>query len=181
MTTRFVLLAMLIAAPLPAQKVTLGANFGGSSAASDLTSSTDWKGGWSAAATLGYRLSPRFGLRGDATWAQNDLNGATVGSSTQEIKKNSFIANGIWQREEMPGTKVLPYVLAGVGAVRVRDKTSDSSFTKFATNLGAGLGYLLGRVALRAEMKDMIYKFDEFGYNKTQNDLLWQAGVTLKM
>ena len=180
MTTRFVLLGMLIAAPLTAQKVTLGANFGGSSAASDLTSSTNWKGGWSAAATLGYRLSPRFGVRGDATWAQNDLN-ATGGGSAQEIKKNSFLANGIWQREETPGTKLLPYVLAGVGAVRVRDKASDSSFTKFATNLGAGLGYVLGRVALRAEMKDMIYKFDEFGYDKTQNDLLWQAGFTVKM
>ena len=179
MTTRLVLLGMLIAVPLQAQKVTLGANFGGSSAASDLTSSTDWKGGWSAAATLGYRMSPRFGLRGDATWAQNDLHVGTA--SAQEIKKNSFIANGIWQREETPGTKVLPYVLAGLGAVRVRDKASDSSFTKFATNLGAGLGYVLGRVALRAEMKDMIYKFNEFGYDKTQNDLLWQAGFTVKM
>lgn len=181
MKTRFVLFGMLIAAPLSAQKVTLGANFGGSSAASDLTSSTDWKGGWSAAGTLGYRLSQRFGLRGDATWAQNDLHGGT-GTSAQEIKKNSFIANGIWQREETPGTKLVPYVLAGLGAVRVREKVSDSSFTKFATNLGAGLGYMLGgRVALRAEMKDMIYKFDEFGYDKTQNDLLWQAGLTVKM
>jgi len=181
MKTRFVLLGMLITAPLSAQKVTLGANFGGSSAASDLTSSTNWKGGWSAAATLGYRLSQRFGLRGDATWAQNNLNGGTGGSSAQEIRKNSFIANGVWQREETPGTRVLPYVLAGLGAVRVRDKASDSAFTKFATNLGAGLGYVLGRVALRAEMKDMIYKFDEFGYDKTQNDLLWQAGFTVKL
>ena len=71
--------------------------------------------------------------------------------------------------------------VAGLGAVRVRDKASDSAFTKFATNLGAGLGYVLGRVALRAEMKDMIYKFDEFGYDKTQNDLLWQAGFTVKL
>ena len=181
MKTRFVLLGMFIAAaPLSAQRVTLGANFGGSSAASDLTSSTDWKGGWSAAATLGYRLSQRFGLRGDATWAQNDLNG-TGSSTAQEIKKNSFIANGIWQREETPGTKVLPYVLAGLGAIKVRDKASDSSFTKFATNLGAGLGYVMGRVSLRAEMKDLIYKFDEFGYDKTQNDLLWQAGFTVKL
>jgi hypothetical protein len=43
------------------------------------------------------------------------------------------------------------------------------------------VGYVLGRVGLRAEARDMIYKFDEFGYNKTQNDLLWQAGMTVKM
>jgi len=26
-----------------------------------------------------------------------------------------------------------------------------------------------------------MYKFDRFGYSKTQNDLLWQAGLTVKM
>lgn len=181
MTTRFVLLGILIAAPLQAQRVTLGANFGGSSASSDLTPTTDWKGGWSAAATLGYRLSPRFGLRGDANLAQNDLNGGAGGSGSQQIKKTSLIANGVWQKEELPGTKVLPYALVGLGAVRVRDKATDSSFTKFATNFGAGVGYVLGRVSLRAEARDMIYKFDEFGYDKTQNDVLWQAGLTYKL
>jgi len=27
----------------------------------------------------------------------------------------------------------------------------------------------------------MMYKFDRFGYSKTQNDLLWQAGLTLQI
>jgi opacity protein-like surface antigen len=181
MTTRFVLLGMLITAPLQAQRVTLGANVGGSSGGTDLTATTDWKSGWSAAATLGYRLSSRFGLRADAGIAQNDLSGNPSLPGEQRFNKVSYIANGVWQKEELPGSKVLPYLLAGLGAVQVHDKGSDSSFTKFATNLGAGVGYLLGRVGLRAEARDMIYKFDEFGYNKTQNDLLWQAGMTVKM
>jgi len=26
-----------------------------------------------------------------------------------------------------------------------------------------------------------LYTFDRFGYNKSENDLLWQAGLTLKI
>jgi len=96
MTTRFVLLGLALAMPLQAQRVTLGANFGGSS-------------------------------------------------------------------------------------VRVHDKGTDSTFSRFAGNLGVGVGYRLGRVGLRAEGRSLMYKFDRFGYSKTENDLLWQAGLTLKI
>lgn len=181
MTTRFVLLGMLITAPLQAQRVTLGANFGGASAPTNLTTTTDWKTGWSAAATLGYRLSSRWGLRADANVAENNLSGNPTVPGEQQFNKVSYIANGVWQREELPGTKVMPYVLAGVGAVRVSDKGTDSSFTRFAGNVGAGVGYKLGRIGLRAEGRDLMYKFDRFGYSKTQNDLLWQAGLTVRM
>ena len=180
MTTRFVLLGMLLAVPLSAQRVTLGANVGGSSANADL-GTTSWKSGWSADANLLYRLSGRFGLRADANFAQNDLSGSASIPGEQRFNKVSYIANGVWQRAELPGAKLLPYALVGVGAVRVHDKGSDSSFTRFASNLGLGVGYSLGRLGLRAEGRDLIYKFDRFGYSKTQNDLLWQAGLTVKL
>jgi len=61
----------------------------------------------------------------------------------------------------------------------VKEKSLSESFTQFATNLGLGANYNLGRVGLRAEGRDMIYKFDHFGYNKTQNDLIWQGGLTV--
>ena len=182
MTTRFVLLGMLIAAALPAQqRVTLGANFGGSSNGGDLASTTNWKSGWSAGANLTYRLSGKFGLRADADLAQNDLAGTAVVPGERRFNKLSYVADAVWQREEMPGTKILPYVLAGVGAVRVQDKGTDSTFSRFAGNSGVGVGYRLGRFGLRAEGRNLIYKFDRFGYSKTQNDLLWQAGLTVKM
>jgi opacity protein-like surface antigen len=173
---------MLIAVPAQGQRVTLGANFGGSSATADFGSSTGWKSGWSAGANLTYRLTSRFGVRADANFAQNDLAGAGVAiPGEQRFNKVSYIADGVWQREDMPGTRILPYVLAGVGAVRIHDKGSDSSFTRFAGNLGVGVGYKLGRLGLRAEGRNVMYKFDRFGYSKTQNDLLWQAGLTLRM
>ncbi|PYO90994.1 MAG: hypothetical protein DMD58_05685 [Gemmatimonadetes bacterium] len=181
MTARFVLLAMIIAVPASAQRVTLGANVGGSSANADLGSSTGWKSGWSAGANLTYRLTSRFGFRADANLAQNDLAGTATVPGEKRFNKAAFMADGVVQREELPGTKIMPYVLAGVGAVRVHDKGSDSSFTRFAGNLGVGVGYKLGRVGLRAEGRSLMYKFDRFGYSKTQNDLLWQAGLTVKL
>ena len=182
MKTRFVILGMLIALPLQAQRVTLGVNFGGSSAGSDLSTSSDWKSGWSAGGNLTYRLSSRFGLRADANVAQNDLGGTAIVPGEGRFNKISYVADAVWQREEMPDTKILPYVLAGVGAVRVHDKGTDSTFSRFAGNVGLGLGYRLGgRVGLRAEGRSLIYKFDRFGYSKTDNDLLWQAGLTLKI
>lgn len=188
MTTRFVLLGALIAVPLqaqqaqPANRLVLGANFGGSSAGTDLAATTGWKSGWSAGANLTYKLTPRFGLRADADLAQNDLSGGVGIPGEKRFNKLSYVADAVWQREELPGTKVMPYLLAGVGAVHVHDKGSDSSFTRFAGNVGAGVGYKLGeRVGLRAEGRSLIYKFDRFGYSKTQNDLLWQAGLTFKM
>ena len=65
--------------------------------------------------------------------------------------------------------------------MRVHDKGTDSTFSRFAGNLGVGVGYRLGRVGLRAEGRSLLYKFDRFGYSKTENDLLWQAGLTLKI
>jgi len=78
MKTRFVILGMLIAMPPTAQcqRLTLGANFGGASA-NPRMGSTDWKSGWSADANLGWRLTPKLGLRADANFAQNDLAGST--------------------------------------------------------------------------------------------------------
>src|SRR5438874_1926503 len=54
-----------------------------------------------------------------------------------------------------------------------------------ATNLnpagtfGAGLEYRFGRVGIRAEGRDFVYKFDRYGFDKTQHDIAWQGGLTL--
>ena len=98
MTARFVLLAMIIAVPASAQRVTLGANVGGSSANADLGSSTGWKSGWSAGANLTYRLTSRFGFRADANLAQNDLAGAATVPGEKRFNKAAFMADGVLQR-----------------------------------------------------------------------------------
>ena len=186
MTTRFILLGLVIAAaPLAAQQQPqqpqqqerwiLGATAGGSSATSDFSSSVNWQTGWSAAANATYNFAAKLGARADANWAQNDLSGA---SGTPGFDKMALMGDVVYQTPK-PAKSLAPYALAGIGAVRVKDKGSDSSFTNLGGNLGLGVGYKLGRWGLRAEGRDVIYKFDHFGYNKTQNDLLWQGGVTI--
>ena len=190
MKTRMAFVGLLIAVPLQAQQMppaqqsprfTLGVTGGGASASGDL-GTANWQTGWSAAANLMYRLSPKMGVRADAGFSQNDLNGTAAVPGAQTFDKMSYLASAVWQKNGMmtPSRgKPMPYLLAGLGAVRVSDQGSDSSFTNVAGNLGLGVGYSLGKLGLRAEGRDLIYKFDHFGYNKTQNDFLWQAGVTL--
>src|SRR2546425_1035587 len=48
-----------------------------------------------------------------------------------------------------------------------------------AGTFGAGLEYSFGRVGVRAEGRDFVYKFDRFGFDKTQHDIAWQGGLTL--
>ena len=56
---------------------------------------------------------------------------------------------------------------------------SDSTWTNFAGNFGAGVEYRFGRIGVRAEGRDFVYKFDRYGFNRTQHDIAWQGGVTV--
>jgi opacity protein-like surface antigen len=182
MTAKLLLVSLLLTTSLQAQQKTprwvLGAGVGGASPAENFGVGVDWKTGWSAAANLTYRLTNSLGLRGDATFAQNDLNGGSIPGEGR-LNKISYIGNAVWQGMGMESVRLHPYALAGVGAVRVHAKGSDSSFTRLGGDIGIGFGYRLGRLGLRAEGRDLMYKFDRFGYNKTQNDVVWEGGVTV--
>jgi opacity protein-like surface antigen len=185
MTTRFFLLSLLLAPAVQAQQPqapparwTLGASLGGVSPTQNFGLGTDWRAGWSAAANLSYRITNGFSIRGDATMAQNDLNGAAIPGEGR-LNKFSYMGNAVLNGAGMYRDRLTPYALAGLGAVRVHAIGSDSSFTRFAGDVGLGVGYRLGRLGLRAEGRDVMYKFDRFGYNRTQNDVVWQGGVTL--
>jgi len=60
----------------------------------------------------------------------------------------------------------------------VSNLIASDTWSKFAGNF-AGLEYSFGRVGVRAEGRDFIYKFDRYGFDKTQHDIAWQGGLTL--
>lgn len=76
-----------------------------------------------------------------------------------------------------------PYVFAGLGiksysfaAAKHIDKTSD-----FAAQLGAGLEYRYGPAGLQLEARGVASPFKHLGYNDTQRDLVYTAGITLSL
>src|SRR2546425_720810 len=70
-------------------------------------------------------------------------------------------------------------VAGGLGAISLHQLGSDSTWSKFAGNYGVGLEYRFRRVGVRAEGRDFVYKFDRYGFDKTQHDIAWQGGLTL--
>jgi hypothetical protein len=164
-----------------ADKFTIAAAFGGLSGAASLnqSGSADWRLGWAGSVDASYWVLPRVGLRVSGTWAQDSLRG---GSLTGRGKFNKFAYDaGVVLRYPLAagaGT-FIPYVLGGAGAISLHQLGSDSTWTKFAGNFGAGLEYRFSRIGLRAEGRDYVYKFDRHGFDKTQHDVAWQGGVTV--
>ena len=186
MTTRFLLMGLVLASSLQAQEMTkqprwtLGAELGAASAVENFVPGGDWKSGWSAGANLMYKVTSNLGIRGDANFAQNDLSGGAVPGEGR-LNKLTYMGNLVLSGDVGPlgAERLTAYGLAGLGAVTIHAKGSDSSFTTFGGDIGFGVGYRLGRLGLRAEGRDLMYKFDRFGYNKRQNDVVWEGGVTV--
>ena len=162
-------------------RLTVAGVFGGLSGAADLNDAgtADWRLGWAGAVNATYWFHNHVGVRAGAGWAQDSIRGATI-TGRQTFNKFTYDANIVARYPLGAGAGTfVPYVLAGAGAISVHQLGSDSTWTNFAGNFGAGLEYRLGRVGVRAEARDYVYQFDRYGFDKTQHDIAWQGGVTL--
>lgn len=162
-------------------RVTLGGAFGGLSGAANLNSAgtADWRLGWISSLDGTVWLQNYVGIRASGSWAQDSIRGATF---TGRAKFNKFTYDAdlvLRYPVETRGGTFSPYILGGAGAISVHQLGADSTWSKFAGNVGAGLEYRFGRVGIRAEGRDFIYKFDRYGFDKTQHDIAWQGGVTV--
>ena len=201
MTKRFIslsavaLLALLGPAALAAQTaaltqggvrpgfdhLTLGGAFGGLSGAANLNAggNADWRLGWIGSIDGTYWLHRNVGVRASGSWAQDSLRGASL-AGRGKFNKFAYDADVVLRYPIAAGSAaVVPYLLGGVGAVSVHQLASDSTWSKFAGNFGAGLEYSFGRWGVRAEGRDYVYTFDRYGFDKTQHDIAWQGGITL--
>jgi len=127
-------------------------------------------------------LHQYVGLRAGAGWAQDSLRGAASLSGRRKFNKFFYDGELVLRYPVRAGVgSVIPYVLGGAGAVTLHrlDTSTSEDFTKFAGNFGAGLEYRYQRIGVRAEGRDLVYKFDRFGFDKTQHGIVWDAGVTV--
>lgn len=181
-------LALIAAGTAQAQQVdprrfTLGASFGGLSGAANLDNSgtVDWRLGWAASADATYWIQRYVGVRATGTWGQDSVRG-NPGSIAGRQKFNKFYYGGdLVLRYPLQAGRYLitPYVLGGAGAVSYHQLGADSTFTKFAGDFGAGLEYRFDRFGVRAQGRDFVSKFDRFGFDRTQHDIVWDAGLTV--
>jgi opacity protein-like surface antigen len=162
-------------------RFTLGGAFGGLSGAANLDAAgtADWRLGWAASLDATGWLSDYVGIRASGGWAQDSLRGAAL-VGRGKFNKFTYDADLVL-RYPVHGTAgtLSPYLLGGVGAISVHQLDASDTWTKFAGNFGAGLEYRFGQVGIRAEGRDFVYSFDQYGFNKTQHDIAWQGGLTL--
>ena len=164
-----------------ADRMTIAAGFGGLSGAANLNpaGTADWRLGWAGSIDANYWILSRVGVRVSGTWAQDSLRGGSL-IGRGKFNKFAYDADLVLRYPVTAGSAtVVPYVLGGAGAISVHQLGSDSTWSKFAGNFGAGLEYRLGRFGVRAEGRDYVYKFDRYGFDKTQHDIAWQGGVTV--
>jgi hypothetical protein len=164
-----------------ADRFTVSAAFGGLSGAANLNDagSADWRLGWAGSVDASYWVLPRVGIRASGTWAQDSLRGGAI-TGRGTFNKFAYNADIVLRYPLAAGSStIVPYVLGGAGAISLHQLDSDSTWTKFAGNYGAGIEYRFSRVGFRVEGRDYVYKFDRYGFDKTQHDIAWQGGVTV--
>lgn len=163
------------------ERLTIAATFGGLSGASDLNDAgtAQWQLGWAATVNGTYWVHQYIGLRASGSWAQDSVESAAI-VGRGKFNKFNYEGDVVLRYPVGAGSgTIIPYVLGGAGAISLHQLDSDSTWTKFAGNFGAGLEYRFGQLGVRVEARDYVYKFDRNGFDKTQHDVAWQGGVTV--
>jgi outer membrane beta-barrel protein len=145
-----------------------------------------------------YNLSPHVGLEGNFMFspAQHEFLGPEdAGIGPSDMDAFYYMGNVVYNIS--PGSRVVPFLTGGVGAVTLRVDPADNpdlsgTTTKIAGNIGAGLLWAVGsRFGLRFEVRDYVYRLDEqdvqfrhafnipAGFAETVNDLAFTGGFSV--
>lgn len=164
--------------------VLLFANGGGYSPLTDLNSSgtASLNTGWTAGGGAGIQVNQFVAVRAVFDYAQDKGDVASSAFAGEKLKR--YFYGGDIQLRYPTVSGFSPYILAGAGAVTIDGKHTTANlgrFTKFAGKGGLGVEYNLpSGVGLFVQGTSYIYKFDQGGFNKTQADLLWNAGLSYR-
>jgi opacity protein-like surface antigen len=160
---------------------------GGLTSATDLNDAktADFKTGYNVGGSLGYQFNLIFALRGTYTYGRSESRGTGLPAALAAGTKTNrqYYGAELQLRAPVAGG-VSPYLLLGGGAVTIKPDTTPSqdSFTKPAGKAGVGINFEIpdSSVSIFAEGTGWFYSFDKFGFDKTQFDIAWSAGVTYR-
>jgi hypothetical protein len=184
------LLGVLFAQPIEGQQkaVEITVRGGGFNALTSLNEpgTADFQQvGYNLGGTVGVDLSRYLALRGDFTFARNELelNDVSIGSNL-----NRFFYDAALQLKYPAASGWTPYAFVGAGAVTLDPEGSDNAKTKAAGTAGLGLGYAIPgtNFGLGIEGKGWLYDFsglngDLSAFDKTQFEITWSAALTYKI
>jgi len=185
-----VALGVALAQPIEAQQkaVSLTIRGGGFNALTSLNepSTADFKQvGYNLGGSVGVDLSRYVALRGDFTFARNELelNDTATGSDL-----NRFFYDAALQVQYPAASGWTPYAFVGAGAVTLDPEGSDNAKTKVAGTAGLGLSYAIPgtNLGIGLEGKGWLYDFSELNgslsaFDKTQFEITWSAGVSYRI
>jgi opacity protein-like surface antigen len=150
----------------------------------DSADTTNFKTGFNVGGGVGYQFSKYVALRGNFTFARAEAQSDVSSIAITGTKFNRFLYDADLQFRYPLQGGVAPYVFVGGGAITVKhDITPDEpNFTKGAGKFGLGLSYQIPRsnVGLYAEGTTWVYKWDHYGFNKTQFDTTWSGGLSYR-
>ncbi len=151
----------------------------------DEPGNVDFKTGFNVGGGLAYQFDKHVALRGNFTFARaegRDLSGGLT--SIGGTKFNRFLYDADVQLRYPLSGGATPYLFVGGGAVTIKpDVTPDQpSFTKGAGKVGVGLNYQIPRsnLGLYVEGTGWLYKWDRYGFDKTQFDTTWSGGISYR-
>lgn len=186
-------LALSAAAISPAagqdRAVTVSARGGGFNSLTDLDeagSRSFGSTGYSVGGGLGVELHRFVAVRGDFTYARNELQQDGAGTGTD---LNRFFYDAALQLQYPTLSGLMPYVFAGGGAVTLHEVgTSGQNKTKVTGTFGLGLNYTVPRsdIGFFVEGRSWLYKPSDAsgalaGVDKTQYEVTWTGGVSYRL
>jgi len=150
----------------------------------DNAETIDWKTGFNIGGGAAYQFNKYWAVRGNFTWGRAEARDKGPGTISQidGVKFNRFIYDGDVQFRYPFRSGIAPYVFAGGGAVTTKPHNTDNtdSFTKGAGKFGLGVHYQIprSRAALYVESATWVYKWKQYGFDRTQYDITWNGGVS---
>jgi hypothetical protein len=184
-------LALMAAQPSVGQQKMVGLSVrgGGFNALTSLNEpgTADFKRvGYNVGGTIGVDLHRYVGLRGDFTFARNELQQNDIETGSE---LNRFFYDAGLQLQYPTASGWTPYAFVGGGAVTLDPVgTSDDRKTKGAGTVGLGLSYAIPGtdVGLVLEGKGWLYELSELNgpltaFDRTQFEVTWSAGVSYRI
>lgn len=151
----------------------------------DEAGKVDFKTGFNVGGATGYQFNRYVALRGGVNFVRAEGRDASAAPSAaiDQVQFNRAYY-GLDLQVRAPLGAVVPYVFGGGGGVTIKPDTDPAapSFTKPAGKVGAGVAFSLpgGNAAIFAEGTTWIYQWDQYGFDKTQYDVTWSAGVSYR-